>query len=81
MIVALGAVEFNATGRPAAVIPAGRLMPGMPATLPGSVLRMKVANVGAALPLNMKVLADLSGRRRRSGEDDRRNSVVVEWRA
>ena len=43
------------TGNPAAVIPTGKLIPGMPPTLPGPVLRMKVGNVGAALPLSRNV--------------------------
>ena len=43
------------TGKPAFVIPTGKLMPGMPPTLPGLVLRMKVAKVGIALPLSMNV--------------------------
>ena len=43
------------TGKPALVIPAGKLMPGMPPTLPGLVLRMKVGKVGTASPLSTKV--------------------------
>ena len=36
-------------------MPAGRLMPGIPATLPGPVLRMKVWNVGTAAPFSITV--------------------------
>ena len=43
------------TGKPDLVIPTGKLMPGMPPTLPGPVLRMNVGNVGTATPLSMKV--------------------------
>ena len=68
------------TGRPAAVIPAGRLIPGMPATLPGPLLRTKVMKVGAGLPLSGNVSSSpIKRRRRRRGrEDDGRNAILAE---
>ena len=41
-----GPSSSRPTGRPDLVSPAGRLRPGIPALLPGSVLRMKVGKVG-----------------------------------
>jgi hypothetical protein len=43
-MVAPGGRELMPTGRPALL--AGKLMPGIPPTLPGLVLRMKVGKVG-----------------------------------
>ena len=70
-------------GKPVFVIPTGKLMPGMPPTLPGLVLRMKVGKVGNAAPLSMKVssspiFAAGAGRRR---EDDGRDAVLAEMAA
>src|SRR5574340_711012 len=41
------------TGNPSLVRPTGNVNPGIPALLPGSVLRMKVWNVGTCLPLSV----------------------------
>ena len=42
-------------GRPSAERPAGRVTPGIPATLDGPVLRMKVRKVGTRAPFSSTV--------------------------
>ena len=71
------------TGRPDLVIPAGKLMPGMPPTLPGLVLRMKVGKVGTACAVEHEglVFADLDGGRRRGRKDDGGDAVFAEMTA
>ena len=49
-------------GRPAVVNPVGRLIPGMPALLPGSVLRMNVGKVGTRSPFRSIVTSSPTGR-------------------
>src|SRR5712664_1422671 len=46
------------TGKPPGVIPANNDRPGMPALLPGSVLRIMVSNVGTGLPPSIDISPD-----------------------
>src|SRR5687767_7809369 len=47
------------TGSPSRVTPAGTTRPGIPAFEPGSVLRMKVWNVGILRPFSMTCWSEL----------------------
>ena len=75
-----GPSSSRPSGRPPAVIAAGRLMPGMPATLPGLVLRMKVGKVGTRSPFSTTVSSSPIGAaaQRRRREDDGGDVVALE---